>query len=80
VTPAPEGDRDHSPHIGIECEERHKRLFGDPIDRELRTMGANVGDQRKCVNNIAERRRTDDEDGVLFQGLTSPVALMRPMA
>ncbi len=61
VPPAAERDRNHAPDSAIERDERCEGVLGDPVDRKLRAMLADVGDERERVDDVAQRRRPHDE-------------------
>ena len=61
VPPAAERNRNHPADATVERDKRHERVFGDPVDRELRAMLADVGDERERMDDVAQRRRPHDQ-------------------
>ena len=64
MSPPPHRDRDDPPDAGMEFEQPDESAFRHPVDRELRPVRSNVGDDRQRVHDVAERRGADDENGV----------------
>ncbi len=60
--PAAERDGNHASHVAVERDQRRECFLGDPVERELRAMRADVGDERERVNDVAERGGADDEN------------------
>ncbi len=60
-TPAAKRDRDDGADARIEPDERHEGFLRRPVDREVRHVRADVGDQRHRVHDIAQRRWPDDQ-------------------
>ena len=63
AAPTPQRDGNNAAYVRAHLEQRHKAMLGDPVDRKVRLMAPNVGRDRERVDDIAERRRSDDEDG-----------------
>ena len=63
LAPAAQREGNDPTYVRAHLEQWHKTTLGDPVDRKLRLVAPNVGRDRKCVNDIAERRRSNDEDG-----------------
>ena len=47
---------------GCSSSKRDESALGDPVDRELRPVRADVGDDRERMDDVAERRGAHDED------------------
>ncbi len=69
AAPAPQRDRDDPPHIRIERDDFGERLLGDPVDGDFRPVPPHVGDQCERVNDVAQRRGADDQQGAHPCGL-----------
>ena len=59
--PAPQRERDDAADVGAQRDERREPGLGDPVDRQRRAVRADVGNDGERVDDIAERRRPDDE-------------------
>jgi len=56
------GDRNDAPQVGMQVKELDESPFRDPVDRELRPVGTDVGDDGERMDDIAQRRGTHDEN------------------
>src|SRR5207244_820084 len=63
-TPAPKSYWDDLAHAVVERHERCKGFFADPVDGKARTVAMQIVHDRQRMNDIAERRRTDNQSTV----------------
>ena len=61
MTPAPQCDGYDATHAPVQPHQRGKRLFDDPVDCEPRPVLVKVMHDRQRMDDIAQRRRTDDQ-------------------
>ena len=62
TAPSAQRERHDAAYAGIECDKWGEAFFGDPVNGGSGSMLMHVGDERKCVDDISKRRRTNDED------------------
>jgi hypothetical protein len=72
MPPASKTDRDRAAYTSFHRDQRRVSLLGDPVDRELRAVGSDVGDDRQRVDDIAQRRWADHQDGAHSDGPLAP--------
>ena len=63
MPPAAQCDGNDAAQAGMELQQRNESGFGDPVDRELRTVRPHVGDDGQRMDDVAEGRRAYDQDG-----------------
>ncbi len=56
MPPAPQGDGDDTAHAMIQAHQRRERLFGNPVDAQIRAMAAHIVHHRQGMHDIAQRR------------------------
>ena len=61
LAPATKREGYDAAHVGTHLDELHETAFCHPVDRSSRTLPKDVGNDRKRVNDVAERRGSDDE-------------------
>src|SRR5207244_6201202 len=61
ATPAAQSDRDDVAHAMIERHDRCKGFFGYPVDGKPGPVAVQVVHDGQRMNDIAQRRRTDDQ-------------------
>jgi hypothetical protein len=61
IAPAPKRHRHHGADARVEPYQRDEGFLGDPVDRHRGIVRGDVADQGERVDDIAERRRADDE-------------------
>ena len=62
LPPMTHGDRHDTPHAGMQAQKRDETPLRDPINGELRPVGADVGNNRERVDDIAQRRGAHNEN------------------
>ena len=63
MPPVAHRDRNDAPQAGMKLQQRDESAFGDPVDRELGPVRADVGDDGQRMDDVTERRGAHDEDG-----------------
>jgi len=62
VAPAAQCQRHDTADPRVQAHQVDKGIFGHPVDWKVRAMPHDVGYQRQCVHDIAERAGPNDED------------------
>ena len=74
VAPSSKRDGHDAANAAIERDERSEALFDHPIDGGPRSMCADIGDERRRMDDVSERRRAHDENRVGCAHASSPRA------
>ena len=62
VPPVSQCDGNDAPDARVQFDQRHESGLGHPVDRQIRTVRPDVGDERERVDDVAERRWAHDQD------------------
>jgi hypothetical protein len=54
MSPVSQRDGNDAPDVGVERDERHETGLGDPVDRELGSVCAHVGNERERMDDVAQ--------------------------